>query len=149
MAALLLPWLSYRYQGAAVAVWRHDLPTAYSRLDRAAELNPTATEPDLLAGTIALTVHDLPRARRHFQRVVEREPKNWYGYYQLAVTAAGMGNYPVAVRQIERAKQLNPADTILAQVEKVIRAHRPVNPARYTALYVKELNRRFSGNPHL
>ncbi len=149
VTTLLLPWLSFRYQNAGIAAWRNELDTAYEHFDRAAALNPAATDPVMLAGTIALTRRDLPSARRRFEEAVRREPKNWYGHFQLAVTQALEDDYDRAIIEIDIAHALNPSDTILDEARATIKERGTPDPELYSGLYLRELNRRLTGNPRL
>ena len=68
-AAVVLagPWLAQRDVDAAAKVYASRPFEAYSRLDRAARLDPLSDQPALIKGSIALRYGDLPRARAAFQ----------------------------------------------------------------------------------
>jgi tetratricopeptide (TPR) repeat protein len=129
--SLALPWLAYLQQRAGLAVWRSDRALAYARLDRAASLNPLAGEPLLLKGTIALRGGDAPVAAAALERVVEREPKSWYGWFQLALAAAVEGDDRRAAKYIELARTLNPLDPLVAEAAASIAAGLPLDPNHF------------------
>lgn len=138
-----LPWLSESYQNAGSAVWRRDLDLAYARLDRAAQLNRVAASPLVVKGSIALRTRDLTEARRSLAAAIEREPENWYAHFQLALTESLASAFPAATVEIERARELNPLDPVVAEAAELIARRRTPNPERLNSRFVVELNRRF------
>ena len=149
LLALVLPWLSFRYEMAGLAVWKNDPSAAYNRLEHAADLDPFSAEPFVIEGSIALQRGDLPVARRAFGEAINREPKGWYPYFQLGLAAASIRHYDEAAGYLRTARALNPVDTILAMTAKTVREHGTVRPDQINGLYLKDLNRRLAGNPKL
>jgi tetratricopeptide (TPR) repeat protein len=146
VALTALPWLAESYQNAGAAVWRRDLDVAFARLDRAAQLNRVAAAPLVVKGSIALRTRDLAEARRSLEAAIEREPDNWYAHFQLALTESLAGVFPAATVQIERARELNPLDPVVAEAAKQIARRRTPNPERLNSRFLVELNRRFGRN---
>lgn len=141
-----LPWLAESYQNAGAAVWRRDLDVAYARLDRAAQLNRIAAAPLVVKGSIALRTRDLAAARGSLEAAIDREPDNWYAHFQLALTESLAGAFPAATVQIERARELNPLDPVVAEAAKLIARRRAPDPERLNSRFLVELNRRFGRN---
>jgi tetratricopeptide (TPR) repeat protein len=146
VALTALPWLAESYQNAGAAVWRRDLDVAYARLDRAAQLNRVAATPLVVKGSIALRTRDLAEARRSLEAAIEREPDNWYAHFQLALTESLARAFPAATVEIERARELNPLDPVVADAAKLIARRRTPNPERLNSRFLVELNRRFGRN---
>jgi tetratricopeptide (TPR) repeat protein len=106
--SLAAPWLADRYVDQAGRSWRSDPEGAFSALDRAASLNPLSPNPDLTAGTIAVSLGRLPEAERHFSAALERDDKDGYTNLQLGALASEQGRRREALRRIRRAVVLNP-----------------------------------------
>ena len=84
---------------------------AYSRLDRAATLNPFSDDPALLEGTIALRYGDLPRAERAFSETRSRGcPDGQYATLQRGAIASALGQRSDA----ERLLRMRPVRSRLA-----------------------------------
>lgn len=141
-----LPWLAESYQNAGAAVWRRDLDLAYARLDRAAQLNRVAAAPLVVKGSIALRTRDLAEARRSLSAAIEREPESWYAHFQLALTESLARAFPAATVEIERSRELNPLDPVVADAAKLIARRQAPNPERLNSRFLVELNRRFGRN---
>lgn len=149
VVSVVLPWLSYRYEMAGLAVWKQRPAVAYARLERAAALDRFSAEPYIIEGSIALERKDLGTARTALSRALSREPRNWYAYFQLALVAASADEYAQAGDYALKAQVLNPADPIITATSEAIQRGETINPDAINALYLKELNRRLAGNPKL
>jgi O-antigen ligase len=139
--ALGMPLLADAYARAGSAVWQEDLAEAYDRLDTAARLDPFSADALLIEGSLALRVGDDTQARRAFGRALEREPRNWYAYAELCLLASTRGDYATAERTIGAARRLNPKDSVLEIVERLVAARAPVDASLVNDLYRRRLNR--------
>jgi tetratricopeptide (TPR) repeat protein len=108
--ALAAPWLAERETRRAIDTWRTDPAAAYERLDRAASLNPLATRPHTVAGTIAASRGDLDRAQSAFEDALAVEPDNAYAALELGAIAAQRGDRRRALDLLRRARRAQPRD---------------------------------------
>jgi hypothetical protein len=143
VVALVLPWLSYRYQQSATSVWRRDPGLAYDRLHRAADLNPLSARPLLLEGSIALARGDFTRAQKPLHRAIGREPHSWYAWLQLGIADAGAGRPARAASDLRRARSLNPKDPVVALAARLLHRGIALDPGRLDALYGTVERQRF------
>jgi hypothetical protein len=141
--ALVLPWLSYRYEQSGLSVWRRDVQLAYQRLERAADLNRLSAEPLVAEGSIALLRGDDERARRSLRNATSREPHNWFAWLQLGIADAVAGRRATAAAELARARQLNPKDPVGALVARLLRRGARIEPANLAALYAAQERQRF------
>jgi O-antigen ligase len=143
VVALVLPWLSYRYQQSATSVWRRDPGLAYDRLHRAADLNPLSARPLLLEGSIALARGEFTLAQKPLHRATGREPHSWYAWLQLGIADAGAGRPDRADADLRRARRLNPKDPVVALAARLLHRGIALDPARLDALYGTVERQRF------
>ncbi len=115
------PWLAQRELGRASDVFAQRPLEAYSRLDRAASLNPFSDDPALLKGTIALRYEDLPRAEQAFTAALRRVPQGQYATLQRGAIASALGNRADAERLLRRARALAPRDPIAREALEIVR----------------------------
>jgi hypothetical protein len=123
LAALVLagPWLAERDVEAAGAVWPTRPFEAYSRLDRAADLDPLSDRPALIKGSIALRYGDLPRARAAFEAALDRNPRGQYATLELGAIASVQKDPATARTLLARAVQLAPRDGTAREALQVVR----------------------------
>ena len=136
------PWMSDLEIDRAADQWRASPEAAFTRLDRARQLNPLAAQPDLAAGTIALRLGRLDQAERSFRRALDREPQNAYALLELGVIAAERDDRAEATALLRRVRVLHPRDDIPAQVLQDLRAGRYVTAASVN----RQLLRRVRGD---
>ena len=110
--SLALPWLAERDVRAAAIEWPSDPRSAFDRLDRAADLNPLADRPSLIAGSIALRLGDLQHARYAFRAALERNPRSEYAAFELGLIASELGARTTSRHYFQRALALNPRDAL-------------------------------------
>jgi O-antigen ligase len=127
-AALLLgvlaiagPWQAERDIEQAGAVFAQRPFEAYSRLDRAADLDPLSDRPALIEGSIALRYGDLARARAAFERALDRNPRGQYATLELGAIASVQGDRVRALRLLRQAVALAPRDPIAQEALAVVR----------------------------
>jgi tetratricopeptide (TPR) repeat protein len=137
--SLALPWLAAREVDQAGRTWRHDAAGAYDRLERARGLNPLSARPDLIAGAIASRLGDRERMREAFGRAAERSPKSWYAHLELGLVEALDGERDAALRELERARALNPREPVIELVSSQVRAGEPVSPRAVDRLFLQRV----------
>jgi tetratricopeptide (TPR) repeat protein len=122
LAALLLagPWLAERDVEAAGEVWPTRPFEAYSRLDRALDLDPLSDRPALIKGSIALRYGDLARAKAAFAEAVDRNPRGEYATLELGAIASVQKDPATARRLLTRAVALAPRDATAREALKVV-----------------------------
>jgi tetratricopeptide (TPR) repeat protein len=123
VAALVLagPWLAERDVERAGQVWAQRPFEAYSRLDRAADLDPLSDRPASVKGSIALRYGDLNRARTAFSDALERNPRDQYATLELGAIASVQKDRAAAERLLGRAVALAPRDPTAREALKVVR----------------------------
>jgi Flp pilus assembly protein TadD len=122
VAALAIagPWLAERDMERAGAVYAARPFEAYSRLDRAADLDPLSDRPALLAGSIALRYGDLRRARSAFTDALARNPRGQYATLELGAIASVQGDRARARSLLARAAALAPRDPTTREALDVV-----------------------------
>jgi tetratricopeptide (TPR) repeat protein len=112
-AAIALPYLAEREVAAAGSDWPSDPTRAFARLDRAADLNPLSSRPELVAGVIALELGRSRVAEQRFSRALERDDGDWFAYFGRGLAASALGDRARALEQYERARSLDPAEPLV------------------------------------
>jgi O-antigen ligase/polysaccharide polymerase Wzy-like membrane protein/tetratricopeptide repeat protein len=115
------PWQAERDVEQAGAVFAQRPFEAYSRLDRAADLNPFGDRPALIEGSIALRYGDLARARAAFERALDRNPRGQYATLELGAIASVQGDRDRALALLRRAVALAPRDGTAQEALAVVR----------------------------
>jgi hypothetical protein len=121
------PWLAQRDVEAAARTYTSRPFAAYSRLDRAARLDPLSDQPALIKGSIALRYGDLDRARAAFAAALQRNPRGQYATLELGAIASVQGDRAQAQRLLDRAVRLAPRDQNAVEAAKVARSGGVVN----------------------
>jgi O-antigen ligase len=138
-AAALVPlWLSARELDAAGIGWRDDPAAAFSRLDRAAALNPVSDAPASMAGAIASRLGRYEAMAAWYEDALERKRDSWYSHLQLSVARSLTGERQAALASIGRARELNPLDRLLADVERQLRAGRRLDAREIDSYFVEQ-----------
>jgi O-antigen ligase/polysaccharide polymerase Wzy-like membrane protein len=114
------PWLAERDVEQAGKVFTTRPFEAYSRLDRAADLDPVSDRPALIKGSIALRYGDLARARTAFEDALDRNPRGEYATLELGAIASVQGHRPRARRLLDRAVQLAPRDATAREAAAIV-----------------------------
>jgi O-Antigen ligase/Tetratricopeptide repeat len=114
-AALALPYLAEREVAAASSGWPSDPARAFARLDRAADLNPLSSRPELVAGVIALQLGRSRVAEQRFSRALDRDSGDWFAYFGRGLALSAVGAPVRARAQYERARSLDPADPLVRE----------------------------------
>ena len=126
-ASLAAPWLSQLEVQDAARIWTVAPGSAYSRLDEAAGLNPLATEPYLVAGSIALRLGEPGRADREFRLALGRSRADAYATLERGAIASSQGNRATAIALLERAVHLEPREDLARDALRATRAGRRVD----------------------
>jgi hypothetical protein len=135
--AIAGPWQAERDVEAAGAVFAQRPFASYSRLDRAADLNPASDRPALIEGSIALRYGDLARARTAFERALDRNPRGQYATLELGAIASVQGDRRRALALLRRAVALAPRDGTAQEALETVEDGGTVN--------IAALNRRILG----
>ncbi len=97
---------------------RSDPSAAYSRLDRAARLEPLGASPHVLTAVIAAQLGDVPRQRAALEKAISIDGRDWYTRMELGLLDARAGDIASAKRTLASAVALNPGDVTLQWVVK-------------------------------
>jgi len=119
--AIAGPWQAERDIERAGAVFAKRPFESYSRLDRAADLDPLSDRPALIEGSIALRYGDLARARSAFEDALDRNARGQYATLELGAIASVQGDRPRALTLLVRAVALAPRDGTAREVLAVVR----------------------------
>jgi tetratricopeptide (TPR) repeat protein len=119
--AIAGPWQAERDIEQASAVFGQRPFEAYSRLDRAADLDPLSDRPALIKGSIALRYGDLRRAEAAFEDALDRNPRGQYATLELGAIASAQGDRARASRLLEQAVALAPRDGTAREALAVVR----------------------------
>jgi hypothetical protein len=118
--AIAGPWQAERDVEQAGAVFAQRPFESYSRLDRAADLNPLSDRPALIEGSIALRYGDLARARTAFEAALDRNPRGQYATLELGAIASVQGDRAQALALLARAVALAPRDGTAQEALEVV-----------------------------
>ncbi|MET0601663.1 MAG: O-antigen ligase family protein, partial [Baekduia sp.] len=119
--AIAGPWQAERDVEQAGAVFAQRPFASYSRLDRAADLDPFSDRPALIEGSIALRYGDLARARTAFEQALDRNPRGQYATLELGAIASVQGDRARALALLRRAVALAPRDGTAQEALAVVR----------------------------
>jgi hypothetical protein len=134
--SLVLPWFSFSYLLAGrSAAENGSRGLAYARFDRSAGLNPLDAEPYIVEGSIAAAAGDGAVAEHALRKGIGREPRNWYGYLQLALLAGSEKRFGDALGYARHAQRLNPRDPLIEILARLAQAHQPIDPRYFDNLY--------------
>jgi O-Antigen ligase len=114
------PWLAERDVERAGAVYATRPFASYSRLDRAADLDPFSDRPALVKGSIALRYGDLARAKAAFAQALDRNARGEYATLELGAIASVQGDRARARTLLRRAVELAPRDATAQEVLDVV-----------------------------
>jgi tetratricopeptide (TPR) repeat protein len=133
VGSFALPGLAAFELERAVRAWPDSPERAFSLLERARRVNPLSERADVVAGALAQRGRQADLARRAFRRALERNPDDWYAHLQLALLDAADGRRVEALTHLERARSLNPQESVVLRAEENLSAHAP-DPAVAAAL---------------
>jgi Flp pilus assembly protein TadD len=125
-AAIALPYLAEREVAAASSGWPSDPAGAFARLDRAADLNPLSSRPELVAGVIALELGRSRAAEQRFVRALERDGGDWFAYFGRGLALSALGERARARLQYERARALDPAEPLVREALARVAGRNPL-----------------------
>jgi Flp pilus assembly protein TadD len=113
--AIALPYLAEREVAAASSGWPSDPARAFERLDRAADLNPLSSRPELVAGVIGLELGRFQVADQRFSAALERDRGDWFAYFGRGLALSALGERARARLQYEQARSLDPAEPLVRE----------------------------------
>jgi tetratricopeptide (TPR) repeat protein len=106
-------------------------------LDRARRLNPLSDSPDLTAGTIAGRRHDYVHMKAAYARALKRNPHDWYAQFELGIAEYLTGNRRAAFVDLERAKALNPRESLIRFVLHRVHAREKIDTAALDRVFLE------------
>jgi tetratricopeptide (TPR) repeat protein len=116
-----LPWLSQLELERAARIWPSSPAAAYRALGNAADLNPLADEPYVLAGDIAVRLGDLARADHEFALALRRNPEDAYATLERGAIASARGERALAIAELERAARMAPREPLTREALAITR----------------------------
>jgi tetratricopeptide (TPR) repeat protein len=128
-ASLTLPWLSQLELEQAARVWPSSPSSAYGALGDAADLDPLADEPYVVAGNIAVRLGDLPRADHEFALALRRNPHDAYATLERGAIASALGERARALHELSRTLALAPHEELAREALAIVRRGRRVDVA--------------------
>jgi tetratricopeptide (TPR) repeat protein len=128
-ASLTLPWLSQLEVEQAARLWPASPGSAYGALDDAADLNPLADEPYVVAADIAVRLGDLPRADHEFALALQRNSEDAYATLERGALASARGERARALEYLMRAVRLAPHEELAREALAIARRGRRVDVA--------------------
>ncbi|MFL5818657.1 MAG: O-antigen ligase family protein [Conexibacter sp.] len=143
--AIALPYLAEREVAAAGSGWPSDPARAFERLDRAADLNPLSSRPELVAGVIALELGRSRVAERRFSAALERDEGDWFAYFGRGLALSAVGERARARVQYERARSLDSAEPLVREALSRIGGRRPLTAQEAFGSLRRDVQR-LSGN---
>lgn len=124
--AIALPYLAEREVAAASSGWPSDPARAFERLDRAADLNPLSSRPELVAGVIALELGRSRAAEQRFSAALERDGGDWFAYFGRGLALSALDERARARLQYERARSLDPAEPLVREALSRVEGRDPL-----------------------
>ena len=122
VGSFALPGLAAFELERAVRSWPDSPEQAFSLLERARHLNPLSERADVVAGALAQRGGQADRARRAFRQALERNPNDWYAHLQLSLLAEADGRRVEALTHLQRARSLNPRESVVLRAEEALAA---------------------------
>jgi tetratricopeptide (TPR) repeat protein len=117
-----------RAERRATAEAPRDPRAAVADYELAARLNPLVAEPLVTGAVLARRLGDPARAGRLLRRALAREPGNWFGQLEVALLDATAGRRADALAHLDRARELNPRQPVIARTADAIRRGTPIDP---------------------
>ena len=133
VALLAATWTGERELERAARIWPLAPDAALQAADRAAALEPLASEPFLVGGSIALRAGRPLDARRRFRAALVREPRSAYAALELGAIASERGRRAEALALLERSARLSPRDEITLAALRRVRRGRSIDSGRMNA----------------
>lgn len=124
--ALALSYIAEREVGAASADWRADPVRAFSRLDRAASLNPLSSRPELVAGVIALQLGEARVADARFAKALKRDGGDWFAWFGRGLAATELKDPAGSRAAYEHARSLDPREPLVLEALSRVEGSRPL-----------------------
>lgn len=126
-ASLALPGAAARFERAAYEVQRTDPAGTISRLERAADLDPLSADPLIGRAVLLRNGGRTAEARADLLESIEREPRNWFGHFELALLEGSLRRWGPAERSVRRAAALNPRQPLIGEVRRMVATRRTID----------------------
>jgi O-Antigen ligase len=140
--SLILPWLAERELEAAQAIAAENPSAAIDKLERASDLNPFWNLPAKTAAVIERQLGDAEGAKHRLEAILAGDEHDSFAHLQLAVLASAAGHRAEAVREIRRARELNPRDAVTRRVQKRLEAGERVTPRELDRMIDRDIQQR-------
>jgi len=85
-------------------------------------------------------LHDWSTMQAAFQRALARNSSSWYGWLELGIAEAVQGNRREALRDLARARALDPGEPTIREVAADVAAGRRVRPARVDRILLERID---------
>jgi hypothetical protein len=141
LVALALPWFSDRNIAGALTQWRVHPKLAARRLERAAAFAPWSTQPQLVAGLIAVERDRDGTAQ--FRAVARKDERDWFSRFELALSAGAAGERPRAAAYLYAARRRNPREVVIRTASATLRHGRVLTPRQARTFFARRLRHRF------
>jgi O-Antigen ligase len=123
---LVFPYLSVREVSTASDIQTSNPQGALHDLSIAADLNPLSSDPDRLAGAIALRTGQYQVALERFNRSIAREPGGWFPWLGAGLAASELGRRRLARHDYRVAHSLYRKQPAIDAALKRVGGRRPL-----------------------
>jgi hypothetical protein len=123
---LVFPYLSVREVSTASNIQLSNPQGALHDLSLAADFNPLNSDPDRLAGAIALRTGQYRIARQRFDRSIAREPGGWFTWLGAGLAASELGHHKRARHDYKVAHSLYRKQPVIDAALKRVNGRRPL-----------------------
>jgi O-Antigen ligase len=123
---LIFSYLSVREVSTASNIQNSNPQGALHDLSLAADLNPLNSDPDRLAGAIALRTGQYQVALDRFERSIAREPGGWFEWLGAGLAASELGQRKLARHDYEAAHSLYRKQPAIDAALKRVNGSRPL-----------------------
>jgi hypothetical protein len=123
---LVFPYLSVREVSTASDIQSSNPQGALHDLSIAADLNPLDSDPDRLAGAIALRTGQYQVALQRFDRSIAREPGGWFSWLGAGLAASELGDRRRARHDYQAAHALYRKQPVIDAALKRVDGRRPL-----------------------
>jgi hypothetical protein len=123
---LVFPYLSVREVSTASDIQTNNPQGALHDLSVAADLNPLNSDPDRLAGAIALQTGQYHVALQRFERSITREPGGWFTWLGAGLAESELGHHNRARHDYTVAHSLYRTQPVIDTALKRINGRRPL-----------------------
>jgi len=134
LVALAIPFIAARRVQRAIAVWPQQPALAYGELRSASGLMGFDAQIYLVGGAIALNLGEYGEARAWLVKAERREDQNWLTPFALGLMDGEQGRRAEGRAQLNRARRLNPRESVIVQALERLDSRRPLTFAEAQSL---------------